>query len=42
MGEPILASFMAWILFQELIGIATFIGGSFTLFGLIIMVWKNN
>ena len=37
MGEPILASVMAWYLFQEAIGIATLIGGSITLMGLFLL-----
>ena len=37
MGEPILASIMAWFLFQEPVGIATFIGGSITLLGLFLL-----
>ena len=41
MGEPVLASIMAWFLFQESVGFATFIGGSITLMGLILLVQKN-
>ena len=41
MGEPVLASIMACFLFQETVGIATFIGGSITLIGLILLVQKN-
>ena len=41
MGEPILASIMAWFLFQEAVGIITLIGGSITLIGLILLVQKN-
>ena len=37
MGEPILASIMAWFLFQESVGFATLIGGSITLIGLFIL-----
>ena len=37
MGEPVLASIMAWFLFQEAIGYPTFIGGSVTLIGLSIL-----
>ena len=38
MGEPILASIMAWFLFNEAVGIATLIGGSITIMGLFILV----
>ena len=38
MGEPILASIMAWFLFQESVGFATLIGGSITLIGLFILI----
>ena len=38
MGEPILASIMAWYLFQESVGFATLIGGSITLIGLFILI----
>ena len=41
MGEPILASILAWFLFQEIVGYVTFIGGSITLIGLILLVQKN-
>jgi drug/metabolite transporter (DMT)-like permease len=41
MGEPVLASIMGWFLFQEAVGIATLIGGSITLIGLILLVQKN-
>ena len=34
MGEPILASIMAWFLFQEAVEVATLIGGSVTFIGL--------
>ena len=37
MGEPILASIMAWFLFEESIEIFTFIGGSITLIGLFLL-----
>ena len=37
MGEPILASIMAWFLFQESVGFATLIGGCITLIGLFIL-----
>ena len=37
MGEPILASIMAWFLFQEAVGSATLIGGSITLLGLFLL-----
>jgi len=40
MGEPVLASIMAWFLFQEAIGLYTFIGGSITLIGLMLLVRK--
>jgi len=38
MGEPILASIMAWFLFQESVGFATLIGGSITIIGLFILI----
>ena len=38
MGEPILASIMAWFLFQESVGFATSIGGCITLIGLFILI----
>ena len=38
MGEPILASIMAWFLFQESVGFATSIGGCITLTGLFILI----
>ena len=38
MGEPILASIMAWYLFQESVGFATLIGGSITLIGLFVLI----
>ena len=38
MGEPVMASIMAWFLFQEVVGSATLIGGSITLIGLILLV----
>ena len=41
MGEPILASILAWFLFQEIVGYVTLIGGSITLIGLILLVQKN-
>jgi drug/metabolite transporter (DMT)-like permease len=41
MGEPVLASILAWFLFQEIMGISTLIGGSLTLIGLILLVKKN-
>ena len=41
MGEPVLASILAWFLFQEIMGISTLIGGSLTLIGLILLVQKN-
>ena len=37
MGEPILASIMAWFLFQESVGFTTFIGGCITLTGLFML-----
>ena len=37
MGEPILASIMAWYLFQESVGFATSVGGCITLIGLFIL-----
>ena len=37
MGEPILASIMAWFLFQEPIILSTLIGGSITLLGLFLL-----
>ncbi len=40
MGEPILASIMAWFLFQEVVGFVTLIGGIITLIGLVLLVKK--
>ena len=40
MGEPVLASILAWILFQEVVGFATIIGGCITLTGLVLLVKK--
>jgi len=37
MGEPILASILAWFLFQEAVGVATLVGGSITFMGLILL-----
>ena len=37
MGEPILASILAWFLFQEEAGVATLIGGSITFMGLFLL-----
>ena len=37
MGEPILASIMAWFLFQETVGVVTLIGGSITFMGLFLL-----
>jgi len=37
-GEPIIASFFAWILFTELVSVATVIGGIFILFGVYFLV----
>ena len=42
MGEPIIASILAWILFQEKVGVVIIFGGSITLLGLILLVQKNN
>mgnify|MGYP001287347573 CR=1 FL=1 len=41
MGEPILASIMAWFLFQEAVGTITLIGGSVTLIGLFLLAWQK-
>ena len=41
MGEPIIASILAWILFQEKVGVVIIFGGSITLLGLILLVQKN-
>lgn len=41
MGEPIIASIIAYFLFNELIGFITFLGGAITLIGLTILVRKN-
>ena len=38
MGEPIIASLLAWFLFNEIIGVMTLIGGTITLIGLFILV----
>ena len=37
MGEPILASIMAWFLFQEAVGVVTLMGGSITFMGLFLL-----
>mgnify|MGYP001214239674 FL=1 len=37
MGEPIMASLMAWYLFNESVSIITIIGGTFTLIGLFLL-----
>ena len=37
MGEPILASIMAWFLFNESVGHMTLLGGSITLIGLLLL-----
>ena len=37
MGEPIMASLMAWYLFNESVSIITIIGGTFTLLGLFLL-----
>ena len=37
MGEPIIASLLAWFLFNEIISIMTLIGGTITLIGLFIL-----
>ena len=42
MGEPIIASILAWILFNEVVSLSTFIGGSVTLVGIFIVSKKNN
>ena len=41
MGEPILASIIAWFLFQEAVGIITLIGGSITLIGLFLLAQQK-
>ena len=41
MGEPIIASIIAYFLFNELIGFVTFLGGTVTLIGLSVLVRKN-
>ena len=37
MGEPILASIMAWFLFNESVGYMILLGGSITLIGLLLL-----
>ena len=37
MGEPIIASLLAWLLFNEIIGVITIIGGIITMIGLFIL-----
>ena len=37
MWEPIIASFLAWFLFKELVGGTIIIGGSITFIGLFIL-----
>ena len=41
LGEPVMASIMAWFLFREAIGLVTFIGGSITLVGLVLLIRYN-
>ena len=38
MGEPVIASIMAWFLFQEAVDFTTIMGGSITLLGLLFLV----
>ena len=38
MGEPIIASILAWFLFNEIADLSIYIGGFITLLGLIIIV----
>ena len=40
LGEPVMASIMAWFLFQEAVGFTILIGGSITLIGLVLLVRK--
>ena len=40
MGEPVIASIMAWFLFQEAVGFVTLIGGSITFMGLMLLIRK--
>ena len=42
MGEPILASIMAWFLFNEAISTTIIIGGTVTLIGLLLLVKEKN
>ncbi len=38
LGEPVLASIIAWFLFQEPVGLMTTLGGGMTLFGLFVLI----
>ena len=42
LGEPIIATILAFFIFGEAIGISIYIGGSITLLGLILITLKNN
>jgi drug/metabolite transporter (DMT)-like permease len=41
LGEPVLASIIAWFLFQEPVGPMTMLGGGMTLFGLFVLIVKK-
>ena len=41
MGEPIIASILAWIFFQEKVGFIIIIGGSITFLGLMLLMQKK-
>ncbi|MBJ80344.1 MAG: hypothetical protein CMH60_03410 [Myxococcales bacterium] len=41
LGEPVLASIIAWFLFQEPVGLMTTLGGGMTLFGLFVLIVKK-
>ena len=41
LGEPVLASIIAWFLFQEPVGLMTMLGGGMTLFGLFVLIVKK-
>ena len=42
LGEPVLATIFAYFIFGEIIGLEIYIGGFFTLLGLIIITIKKN
>ena len=41
LGEPVIASIVAWFLFQEVVGFSIIVGGGITLIGLILLIRKQ-